>query len=496
MGGKLSKKKKGYDVSDPKDKKDETATPAASAEESGKVADEAPTSEAHVEAESANVEEETLGSAVAAVTEVAKTQEEPTSDPPEEKEITPAPASEEPVTVKDEPVLAPEEPNPIIEEAAPAPKEPVSVNEEVASVPEQQAIVKEEATPVLQEQATVKEETTPALDDSLTVEEEIAVPTVEPVPFREEAVVVKEEKIAGVEEESNAVLEEPGTILEERPTLTEAISSLQEESTDQEAPPIEVEPENTVVPEPVEEPATAEENVNELQVAPSSPEEELQEPEPIPVTVSVDTLPPPSTEELQTLSEPVREEETLIETEIEKVAESVPEKVTEPEQEFDTKEQGQADEPEPAVVPDNSMETEIVHAEENHDKSMPLNDDSAEQDITEPVEPNAKTEASEEDVPCTEDVGETKIENGDMESSPITENVMEVAALPVVNGECKVSTTPKECVNGIEELVESPVKKLSDFELKTDINLGDVQEAPEAADGMTEALSTEITQEG
>uniref|UniRef100_A0AAQ5YW98 Uncharacterized protein n=1 Tax=Amphiprion ocellaris TaxID=80972 RepID=A0AAQ5YW98_AMPOC len=51
MGGKLSRKRKGYDVSDPKDKKDEAAATPAGAEESAKVEDGAPPTAAEVPAQ-------------------------------------------------------------------------------------------------------------------------------------------------------------------------------------------------------------------------------------------------------------------------------------------------------------------------------------------------------------------------------------------------------------------------------------------------------------
>uniref|UniRef100_A0A3Q1GYM5 Uncharacterized protein n=1 Tax=Acanthochromis polyacanthus TaxID=80966 RepID=A0A3Q1GYM5_9TELE len=62
MGGKLSRKRKGYDVSDPKDKKDEAAATPAGAEESAKVEDGAPPTGAAVPAQADSVVEETADS--------------------------------------------------------------------------------------------------------------------------------------------------------------------------------------------------------------------------------------------------------------------------------------------------------------------------------------------------------------------------------------------------------------------------------------------------
>uniref|UniRef100_A0A3Q3EGD3 Brain abundant, membrane attached signal protein 1 n=1 Tax=Kryptolebias marmoratus TaxID=37003 RepID=A0A3Q3EGD3_KRYMA len=85
MGAKLSKKKKGYDVSDHKSKKDETPTTDAA-----KVEDGAPSTGAESTPGKDGVVEETVVSAVAAVAEAAVAPEEPKSPPSDEKAPTTA----------------------------------------------------------------------------------------------------------------------------------------------------------------------------------------------------------------------------------------------------------------------------------------------------------------------------------------------------------------------------------------------------------------------
>uniref|UniRef100_A0A3Q2WAX6 Brain acid soluble protein 1 n=1 Tax=Haplochromis burtoni TaxID=8153 RepID=A0A3Q2WAX6_HAPBU len=88
MGGKLSKKRKGYDVSDPKEKKDESTATVASADNSAKGEGGAPPTGEETTAEAGNVEDEKAVTAEAAVPQE--------SEAPENSEKEPAAQSDSP----------------------------------------------------------------------------------------------------------------------------------------------------------------------------------------------------------------------------------------------------------------------------------------------------------------------------------------------------------------------------------------------------------------
>ncbi|TKS70263.1 hypothetical protein D9C73_004331 [Collichthys lucidus] len=285
-------------------------------------------------------------------------------------------------------------------------------------------------------------------------------------------------------------------------------------------------------PEPTPETVTEPEVTVEQTVLPAT----VPEPEPV-AELAAEPLLEQAPEPEQTLKSEEPEPAPEPELEPEKAPEPEPEQVLEPEPEqkadiVESAAEQQAEvEPEPTVATsDITLEAGGVEAtvgSENaaevhtdkpvEEESVPTEVSAAEPapepEAAEPVpeivisesvsaseitaEPEEVAETSAEEVPSQEPEVQSKMENGNLESPSVTEDVAEVDALPAVNGECTNSAamTTEECVNGNEKPEEAPIKEQSDFELKKDVNVsGDVQEVPDAVPDMVDGLGTEVTQ--
>ncbi|KAM9861094.1 uncharacterized protein ACBR49_003350 [Aulostomus maculatus] len=509
MGAKLSRKKKGYDVSDPKGTKDETAA-AANAGQSVKVEDAATPTEAQLTTEAGTVVEEAVGSAVAAETEAVKAPEE---HPPAAPESA-APAPEEPAAVSESATPAPEEPAAVSESATPAPEEPAAVIEEAAPAPEEPAAV-EEPVVVADEPAFSAEKPVPVIEEQALPELQEALAAAAVVAAAaEEPVIAKDEPTAPVSEEP--VTSEPKSAATAVPEADVSSASIED-------PPVSHEPE--LIPETVTESEMVEKEI--VMPVPLIEDESVAETPQEPVLEQVpepEPEPEPETEKEAEL-QPEPQLEQVPEPEIEKSPE--PEQAPEPEQESyamdpAAEEQVPEDEPEPIVLKCEITEPEAVEAPEvlgTDAGEVPLEKEEsvatevsctevlAEPEAVEPVpeiiisetqvtaESDEVAESSVAEVPCPEPEVDSKMENGNVESPSPIEDVAEEAAPPALNGECTESSTAttltEECVNGSEDPVEMTIK--NDFELKKDVS-GGVPEVPDGVADMVEALSTEVTQ--
>ncbi|KAF3832754.1 hypothetical protein F7725_026419 [Dissostichus mawsoni] len=225
-------------------------------------------------------------------------------------------------------------------------------------------------------------------------------------------------------------------------------------------------------------------------------------PEPEPVAEAAAVLEQAPEPEPETKPEPAPELEQLPELVVEAVKSAAEKKVEEVEPEpmvatSDTTELGTVDAEAPTVL-ETAPEEEYVAAEPAAAEPVPeivISESVSANQL--PTESEEVAEASAEELPCPEPEVESKMENGDIESSSVTDVVAEVDAFPTVNGECTnyAATPTEECVNGNEKPEETQIKEQSDFELKKEVKLsGDVQEVLDAVSGMAEGLCTEVTQ--
>ncbi|KAK2853918.1 hypothetical protein Q5P01_006579 [Channa striata] len=467
MGGKLSKKKKGYDVSDPKQAKEESAP--ASAEKSAKVEDGAPSTEPELTAKTDNVAEKVAGSTVTAVTEAAEAPEKPKSAPSEETEKA-APVQEPVVTTESAPVV--KESTVAAEEASPLTKEPSAPTEA--------------ATPIAKEPATPTEDTS---QDA----KEPAAPAEEAAPIAKEPVAPTQEANSAAE---SAKDQEPEPIPE---AVTESETTVEE----------------TAVPVAVPVPETVAELVAETPEPEQAHEPEMeQEPEPESVDAPKPDSKPEQTpeRELQQSPEPEPEQQAAAAEPATKEVEDIQPEPIIPSPDITASETTEADAAEVSESAAQEVHTENQAEEESSDAAEASSSGGpAEPEAAEPVPEifisqsvsaseitaESKDGAETSVVPCSEPEVESKLENGDLESDSVKEDVVKAVALPAVNGECKDYTAAQteECVNGSEKPEDTPSKEPSDFELKKDMNLsGDVQEVSDAVSNMVEGLSSEVTQ--
>lgn len=543
MGGRLGKKKKTYDVSDPKQTKDAQESvkveaknvedaaeaPSATTEATPEVAKSAPEEpaaspvEASAEVEkTAAAEEAGPASAAAektedpavelsAATEKPASTAEPSAAPEEQAAATaeppkPSATAEEPTAVTEEPVTA------AVETSAAA--EPPAAQEETAAVVVEEPVIAAVETSVAAEPSTVEEnpvltaeepaaavieEPVIAAVETATAAEPPASAAEEPVPLAQpfmaevEPVVVVEEPVETVKEAS-PVVEEHASV-EQFPELeTPTALSLEEATTANETSAIE--------PEVPASPEVAPETVTELVSCVDTVPINEQEPE-LTAETFLENNPPEAVQEPEPEVPPQQEPEEAAEPEQASVPEpelkaeagqSLPETsdITGPEH-------GKAEALEVLEMSPEELSADKPAEGPSTDVTAAQNEAQAAPDIAVPEatsaqtippqsEPIAATSTEEESAQHQE--VEDKMENGNFESPTSTEDVAE--AHPAVNGDCTNSAVsePAEIVNGGEKPEEMLIMKQSDWELKKEVNLSeDVQEDPIAVPD-----SNEVTQ--
>ncbi|XP_034048243.1 cell surface glycoprotein 1 [Thalassophryne amazonica] len=547
MGGKLSKRRKGYDVSDPKDKKDEVQATTAISEEPIQASAESSTPPTVGETDNV-ISATAVESDTAAVTEAGAPEQPKPASPEEPAPVGPdktAPsASEEPASggakeaasvpqeiqessqgtvpkpgeappeevaskaVSEKPVLAPES---NIEKTAPkdtVQEEPVvaAAVEQICSLPV--APTEAPATPESEEPVPSEVEPEPVVaPESLSVVETVTVlepqpeqePGLSPAVPQDVPVVVGEIADTGtkVQEpepipqtvsgtETTVMVTEtvvPLAVTETKPVTELAVELVQvqdsekeqaqEEDLSQEPDQAlhEVEPEQPPEPEQSSEPEPKQSPNMEPEKGPQ------QEPE----------QPPDAESEQPSEPETVKAKDAFEITETDSVVaeshftelETVKPEAVAPEIPEDLPE-----------IPE-KVSTDIQPAEEETDSSSVK---AAEQEATMTAhEIITLASVSPSDIPAVPK-WESKMENGELQSPSLTENVEEANVQPAVNGECvsPVCATPQteECVNGAKTPEEDPVSEQCHFELKKDMNL---QEVPESVSEMVEGLSTAVT---
>ncbi|KAK3528254.1 hypothetical protein QTP86_028492, partial [Hemibagrus guttatus] len=534
MGGKLSKKKKGYDVSDPKEKKEESAVVATASEQKAKapqtnqdgsveikaeqVAEsatappktpsEAPTKQNHLTKRGTS-ERKACGSYDCHVTtpvETCSALEEPIaaslkclphSEEPVAAPEEPAPASEnsatnqivdapvqEPPVVPKEAVFSPVEaaapsdnpeklPAPV--EAVPTPVESVAVSEELASFPVENIVAMVEPTAAPEEPSAVQEGNVSAKGTEAASNKPAAALEEPSVPV--EATCVPQESVPEESDlnEQSVATEEPLATQEAASAPVEAVV-VSEEPLDSpvETVPISKEP----LPAPVESTVVSE-------VAVSDPEE----PEPVATSEQVEMKPD---ESVITPEEPE-------DSQVEFTAEHV---VQEAVQEVLNAMEVQAEGTEPSGISEQEAKLEyetlapsVPEPEANLESLVDAEEPIPEIVISESASANEIVPAE----PCR--VMEEKLENGECESAGSIEEPS--PGLAKENGVCQeqvigdahvdgpvdalvAELQGKECVNGVvaeEELI---------CELKKDLNMagdvGDVEECLSAA--VSQAVDT------
>ncbi|KTF93747.1 hypothetical protein cypCar_00030394, partial [Cyprinus carpio] len=287
MGGKLSKRKKGYDVNDPKEKKEESAV--AAVEPAEKMA-ETPVTESEAAPQEAAARKPTYGCN-------NRRKNQPAAAAPE------TPVTEKPTAVTEEPAAAPE---------TPVTEEPTAVTEEPAAAPE---------TPVTEKPGSEPPSAAPEEHATAPEAEDSAVALKDPAPVLEEPVLLPKLEALPVEPVTEEAVEK---VVEEAANTSEL--STKTTDTTEFTPEPETVTDAAAAPEPVAESAPVSEPVSkeliaEVEMAVPSPEE------PTPVTEpESETAAPPEVTLTQASPEPSPEEPTQPEPMVEQKSaeESIP----------------------------------------------------------------------------------------------------------------------------------------------------------------------------